>query len=92
MRANQNRSNPTISPIPTQNPSSINAMRNGPRQGYIINVRGSSGSSNDYIGEAISKAVRQNYSNTQVNINLQTQEQSDITYDQVYDYMQQALF
>ena len=92
MRANQNRPNPTISPIPTQNPSSINAMRNGPRQGYIINVRGSSGSSNDYIGEAISKAVRQNYSNTQVNINLQTQEQSDITYDQVYDYMQQALF
>ncbi len=92
MRANQNRPNPTISPIPTQNPSSINAMRNGPRQGYIINVRGSSGSNNDYIGEAISKAVRQNYSNTQVNINLQTQEQSDITYDQVYDYMQQALF
>lgn len=92
VRANQNRPNPTISPIPTQNPSSINAMRNGPRQGYIINVRGSSGSSNDYIGEAISKAVRQNYSNTQVNINLQTQEQSDITYDQVYDYMQQALF
>lgn len=92
MRTNQNRPNPTISPIPTQNPSSINAMRNGPRQGYIINVRGSSGSSNDYIGEAISKAVRQNYSNTQVNINLQTQEQNDITYDQVYDYMQQALF
>lgn len=83
---------PTISPIPPQSQSSLNSMRNGPKQGYIININGSSRSNNDYIGEAISHAVRNNYSNSQVNINLKTQEQSDITYGQVYDYMEQALF
>lgn len=83
---------PTISPIPPQSQSSLNSMRNGPKQGYIININGSSRSNNDYIGEAISHAVRNNYNNSQVNINLKTQEQSDITYGQVYDYMEQALF
>lgn len=79
-----------VSPIPPQTPSSLISMRQGSKQGYIININAQSQQNNDYIGQAISKAVRQNYNNAQVNINVKTQEQNDITYDQVYNYMEQA--
>ena len=85
--------NNSIQPIPqNQSASSLNSMRQGPNQGYIINISGTSRDDNTYIGNAISEAVRQNYQNSQVNINLKTQEQTDISYDQVYDYMSQSLF
>lgn len=82
------------SPIPPNYNNSISSMRNGPRKGYIININAQAGNNmnNDYISSAIAGAVRQNYNNSQINVNLQTQQRSDITYDQVYNYMEQSLF
>ncbi len=82
-----------ISPIPQQRDSSLNITRKGPRQGYIINIQGSTmNNNNDYVGASIAQAVRENYQNSQINVNVTTQEQTDITYNQVYDYVEQSIF
>lgn len=81
-----------IQQIPPQSPGNLNTMRGGPQRGYIVNINAQSDQGNDYLGRAITKAVRNNYNNSQVNININSQEQTSMSYDQMTDYIEQSIF
>ena len=76
-----------IQEMPAYTDASLPALRGGPRQGYIININAQTRDNADYAAEVISQAVRNQYSNTQVNIALNVQDQSrNITSEDLLDY------
>ena len=79
-------------PLPPLTDSSLSAMRGGPKQGYIININAQSDQGTKYASRVISSAVRNNYSNTQINVALNVNEtQSNISSEGLYEYFASAI-
>jgi len=84
----QPNNNVNYQPIPQlTSDNRITSMRNGPKQGYIININAQTQDDTDYASQIISSAVQDSYTNSQINIALNVNEtQTSISHNDLYDY------
>lgn len=67
-------------------------MRGGPKQGYIININAQTKDDTEYASRLISQAVRDNFSNTQINISMNVnQTQTSMDGNDLYEYLANSL-
>jgi hypothetical protein len=81
----------TYQQIPRLSDSNMSTLRQGPRQGYIININGQTEHDNTYARDLISHAVRSQYSNSNINISMNVSEQNEISSEDLYNYFANAL-
>ena len=82
------------SQLPPLADSNLYASRQGPKQGYIININAQQPNSmqNRYAADLIQQAVQNQWSNNQININTSINERQDaFNTSDIYDYLATAL-
>ena len=88
----QSQQQATYQELPPLTDASLPVLRGGPRQGYIININAQTKENADYASQVISSAVRNQYSNTQINIAMNVQDQyQDISNKDLFDYFYNSL-
>ena len=91
-RADQENQNYTVEQMPKMPNSNLSVMRQGPKQGYIININARSEQETEQISRIISDAVNNNFQNTQTNISLTVNnDQTSMSMSDMYDYISNSL-
>lgn len=81
-----------IQQMPRLTDSALSSMRGGPKQGYIININAQTKDDTEYASRLISQAVRDNFSNTQINISMNVnQTQTSMDGNDLYEYLANSL-
>lgn len=91
-RSDQENQNYSVERMPKITNSNLSAMRQGPKQGYIININARSEQETEQISRIISEAVNNNFQNTQTNISLTVNnDPTSMSMSDMYDYMSNSL-
>ena len=91
-RADQENQNYSIEEMPKMPNSNLSIMRQGPKQGYIININARTEQETEEISRIISEAVNNNFQNVQTNISLTVNnDQTSMSMSDMYDYISNSL-
>lgn len=76
--------------IPKLSDTSYNAMNNGPKNGYIINLQAKTTDEQEYARDVISQALATNFQNTNINIAMNVNNTSNIQNKDILTYLEQV--